>query len=587
MNLIDQYRARLNNSILVFRSYKEELKEGRQAYNQVLPASIVSQSSDYSDVNPEASKLIHPALAYISKKFIEDITAIPFRYEWASNDNIGVQVVRESEKMIRTLFTQSHINSRNQRLIYHSVIDGLAITQTTTYVDSDRIIRNKNIEEINQHRVIDMAVYDPINTYLDPNADGTDIANTSEYIIVTLGIFDENWVRENFPDFFESDVATIKRSNIMPGNSFAWLDDGEDTTLAVESGMDKRAGAYEQYKIREYYTGDGFYFVVINDNWISDPFPVSNGIADRIPFNIVQILTTPDQTMGKSLYTFLKNPIIMASKALNMIADSTEMANNVPMFTYEGSGIEFKTLSDFEKQIIVPVVRQGDVKQLEHMFYRPNIKEITPGAELLLNAGNDFIMLLAGTNTTEITGQQTPQIKTNVVAQLLHDSAIRSNSSMTRNVEAVINGFLFDIMRMFYIYFEDFGFDTEAVTADFFKNNKVVRVVPGSSFAEDRISRIERGQTVLDLAMAYPDGFNVVDVFEEYLEAIGARLSLLKSPEESLMQQMAMAIAQNMGENWSQDKELLAQMQQLAELASQTDVGKEGQDQKNKVNPEG
>jgi hypothetical protein len=46
------------------------------------------------------------------------------------------------------------------------------------------------------------------------------------------------------------------------------------------------------------------------------------------------------------------------------------------------------------------------------------------------------------------------------------------------------------------------------------------------------------------------------------------------------MQQMAMAIAQNMGPDWQNDEALVAQMQQLSELASQSDVDNVSKEQK-------
>ena len=562
---LEEYLTRLDSSIQVFKGHKSALREARQAYKQIMPGSMIDATVGDST---NASAILHPQFRYMVKKFIEDLTSLPVRFEYASNTKEGEVARTEAEAKLRGILGMSHITSRLGKLYNHCVVDGLGVVQSTTDFLSDEIIdpEGKSYPH-NQRRIVDLSVYDPIKTYLDPNCDGTDIVGTSAYIIVTIGIYDEFWVGENFPEYLGADTNG-KGKDL---GKTAWADDGEDEMNELDSGVNR--SSQDKYKVREYYTADGFFYTVINDEWISEPSIVVNGISNRIPFNIVATIPDVDNPMGESMFGYLKTPLAMASKALNMIADATEMNVRMPFFTFQGSGLDDINMADLDDSAIYLVKKVQDVKSVHDMFYRPTVPEVTQGASILLNEGSQMMYMLTGTNPTAISGEQTPQIKTNGVAEMLERAGMRSNNAFARKIEQILNGILWDFYRVFFIYYHDFNFPEELVTQEFFVDFDNIRVVPGSYLPEDKLSRLAKAQEVLRLAQLNPDGFELTVVYSDFLKALGVTVPdrVLKSAEENMLEMLAMQIAQTLGPDWQSDESIVSLVQQLAELASTKD----------------
>ena len=567
---LDIYRERLKESIEVFRQHKKiAIRDARQADRQILPSSIIDESSSYTSKNTQASMIVHPGVAIIHKKYVEELTALAPRYEWQSNNPVG-EIAREAlEIKFRTLYSRSNIAQKTRKLYSHSVLDGLAVVQSTTEIQGeDLIYPNGEKETIKGRRTVSMLVYDPLTTWLDPNADPSDIVNTSEYIIVTIGIFDEAYIRTNYPEFFnksENKTSFFTQKT----DSSKWIDDGEDSDDYKEAGrdVDKMEG---RYKVREYYGREGVYYTVINDEWMSAKKNVPNGISGRIPFIVVPTFLDVANPMGRTLFDTLRTAISITSKAINTISDNNELNNSMPYLAFRGSGLEGVTLSNAEPNIVVPVVMLPDIKKVHDMFHRPEVKEVSDGSAMLLSKGEEFIYLLAGIAPSFITGQQTPQMRTDGIAQMMQEASMRSQNNTARQLELVQNNLLWDWTRIFYLYYGDFGFDEQIIPREFLKDFDNIRVVPGSYLPSDKLSRVERAKTVLELALASPDAFELTKVYKDFLRAIGVSVpdAVLKGEKEMMREHLAMMIAQGIGEGSLQDEELQEQLKQLAELAA-------------------
>ena len=587
------YRQRMQDSVDTFTGHKKSLKNAWEAYKQILPDDILIESTNMVEdddpgaesINLNASKLIYPALTIIAKKSIEDLTAIPPRYEYQAQNKAGEIARVASEYKLRVVLNASKMATTMEHLLTYAVIEGLGIAQVTTRVKKDVVMVDGKEEVLNNERIVDMNVYSALKTYLDPNSSSADIPGTSNYIIVTVGIYDEHWVNDNFPEYFASkgedlevspaymmgDEAMRQRLRAESSASEGYnIDDGEDDVLSVEAGVDK--SSLIVFKVREYYEANtGYFRVVINDEWLSKPIPVPNGRKSGIPFVIVQSMPDTNNPYGMTLYDILRNPIVMASRAINQISDASAMNQRMPFFVWKGANLgDSTTMTDWTPNTVVPVMRPSDIQNIRDMFYRPEIKELSKGAEALMQIGEGLVWMLAGTNSTAITGQQSPQIQTNGIAQMLQYAARRSNSAIARRIETLLNTVLWYIYQVFYIYYPDFGFDEAEVPREYFKDFKNIRVVPGSYLPEDIMSRIGRAQEVLNVAMAAPDAFELEVVIGDWLRALGVAVPdrILKDAEEQMAEQLAMIIAQSAGEGMLEDPKVKQMIDKLVELAA-------------------
>jgi hypothetical protein len=156
---------------------------------------------------------------------------------------------------------------------------------------------------------------------------------------------------------------------------------------------------------------------------------------------------------------------------------------------------------------------------------------------------------------------------------MMQEASMRSQNNTARQLELMQNSLLWDWTRIFYLYYGEFGFEESVVPREFLKDFDNIRVVPGSYLPSDKLSRIERAKTVLDLAYASPDAYELTKVHKDFLRAIGVSVpdSVLKGPKEMMKERLSMIIAQQIGEGQLQDPELQKLLQQLVDLSATDD----------------
>ena len=564
---ITLYRTRLERSHNTFGAHKRDIRSSRQAVRQIIPDTDLLQATNMvpnniansSITNASASKLCHPGLAYIVKSFIEGLTALPFRFEYQSNTKEG-EISREVVEMrLRTILTQTDITNNMNTLYWHSVVDGLAVTQTIAYEKKEELLINGEVEAYNRGHLISLLAYDPIKVYLDPNCSPDNIVNTSDWIITTVGTYDEDYIERTYPEFRTETDGSLDRAAALVVDEF--------TDNEKDAGVNKGGGA-QQYLVREYYSGDGFYYTVINDAWMSKAKPVRNNIADRIPFSIIQTIPDPDNAYGETLYGLLRSSLIMASKGMNSIIDTTQLNADMPWLVWADTELSGMAIEGLPNNTFISVERVAGVNDLNHAIMKPRVPEVTEGVNALVSWGEQFLWLLSGTNPTAIGGQQSPQIMTNGIAQMLQNASIRSNNAIASRIEMTINHFLWDCIRIFFSDYDKFKLSADSIPREFLSNFENIRVVPGSYLAEDMITRMDRAREVLNLASAMPDSFKLQTVIKDFLSALGISVpeSILKTAKEAMKEQLAMLIPESIAKGADQ-VEIQKMVDQLAELA--------------------
>ena len=130
---------------------------------------------------------------------------------------------------------------------------------------------------------------------------------------------------------------------------------------------------------------------------------------------------------------------------------------------------------------------------------------------------------------------------------MISSATVRPDSDVARKMGVgFMNPTTWDIIQIFYIYYNDFGFDEKELPREFLKELKHVRVVPGSYLPEDAMTRLQRAYAVAMRSQSAPDAYVQKEVEEEILDALGVVMpeQVLKSGDDILRQQTAFLLFQ-------------------------------------------
>jgi len=535
-----QYQARLNLADQNMSNYYETVLAARDAFAQKLPQDIIDKTSEQNKETGNAtsyltaSALMHPAFTITAKKTIESFSALPFRFDISANDAMGVAQKKVIDKKLKTIYTRQNVTAEMFNGYFYNVINGLSISQVKTHKKQVRVTKPEideatgmfKEETLSDDRVISIMCYDPLNTVLDYSAKPSNITETSEFIVIT----DRYITNGDMNDYFGE---SNKMFDIHKRN------------LACDRGI-----VYDKFApIREYYDRSGFFVTIAGDNKIIKVEMVSNGTVGKIPINVAPIWTDPDSPSGSTtLWNYMKNMVALSSRALNLVCDNVALNNNAPFFTYTGSGLEDNaTLDNFTPREIValnPIA--GKSADIRNQIFKPVFQEITQGSSMMYDQGQQLAFMLAGTSPIQF-GVQDKQIRVSGAADMISSATVRPDSDVARKMEVgFMNPTTWDIIQIFYIYYNDFGFDEKELPREFLKELKHVRVVPGSYLPEDAMTRLQRAYAVALRSQTAPDAYVQKEVEEEILDALGVVMpeQVLKSGDDILKQQTAFLLFQ-------------------------------------------
>lgn len=537
---LSQYQARLNLADQNMSNYYETVLAARDAFAQKLPQDIIDKTSEQNKETGNAtsyltaSALMHPAFTITAKKTIESFSALPFRFDISANDAMGVVQKKVIDKKLKTIYTRQNVTAEMFNGYFYNVINGLSISQVKTHKKEVRVAKPEidettgmfKEETLSNDRVISIMCYDPLNTVLDYSAKPSNITETSEFIVIT----DRYITNGDMNDYFGE---SNKMFDIHKRN------------LACDRGI-----VYDKFApVREYYDRSGFFVTIAGDSKIVKVEMVSNGTVGKIPINVAPIWTDPDSPSGSTtLWNYMKNMVALSSRALNLVCDNVALNNNAPFFTYTGSGLEDNaTLDNFTPREIValnPIA--GKSADIRNQIFKPVFQEITQGSQMMYEQGQQLAFMLAGTSPIQF-GVQDKQIRVSGAADMISSATVRPDSDVARKMEVgFMNPTTWDIIQIFYIYYNDFGFDEKELPREFLKELKHVRVVPGSYLPEDAMTRLQRAYAVAMRSQAAPDAYVQKEVEEEILDALGVVMpeQVLKSGDDILRQQTAFLLFQ-------------------------------------------
>ena len=420
------------------------------------------------------------------------------------------------------------------------------ITQAVTKKEYRRRIKPDGVvDSIPIGRTIPIIAYDPLTTILDWNAKVGKVAETSEFIIVTLGTFYLDYVRKHWADKAEEVQALIASENI----------DNYKSTLEQEAGTSKSTYS-DSVMLREYYTADGYRHVIANDRVLLETSVVSNGIMDRIPFDVAPIWDDPDSVYGMTLWNLLEPTIQVINTALNQILDSNALNAKMPFFTFKGTlksaGL---TLDSFAANEIVELdpkvlatfnVSGGSSKfAIQDMITKMQFPDITQAGVFLFETALKAIWFVTGLNPESLGGIQEKQIRNEMVAGMIQQSALRSSSKIVKNLElGFMNPTCWHLVDIFEMYYDDFPeFKEAGIPREFLKSLKEIRVVNGSYLPADKNTQMEKAIFLSNRA-AMNQTYDQEKVEANLLKNAGEAnpQKWFRPPEELIREQNAMRV---------------------------------------------
>jgi hypothetical protein len=541
--IIEEYRDRLVRSSEELKGFKKKMLNAVKAYDQEIPDDIqYSASNEFllkgntSEKLPDTcSKMLLPLFTAISKKMIENLTALPPRYEWDANSKDFVTASRSLEKELAKCYTKMNIGRKNPRIIRDLVVKGMFVQQTVFKEMRDKVWKyedgQKKVEELYNGGAVDFIVYEPINTFWDWDADITNLRNTSKFCIVTVS---ESMTKKGAEALFGEDVVAHAHGNMHGRYEDLMLDERRR-----DKGAIKPTGTYV---VREYYKNDGTFYTVINDSLVVRKGYNSNGSADKIPINIgfmYNDLTT--------LWELVKWCIAGMSNAFNQVADNNAFNNTAPLFMLGDvalSAMGFDTNDGRKIYQIMPYAKT--IVRAQDAIAQFTLPEVTEGAKFMYDLSKQSLFYVTGTNDMAF-GIQDKQIRNQNVAEMIGESLVRADSDIAKKLETdLLNPITWDILMIYYTRYDSFSFNKETVPRDFLKDYRGIRVVNGSYLTSDKAVRLGKLQQALQLAQQIPERTNLEALFYDLYDAIGMAdpYRYLKTNEEFVAQEMAGIIMQ-------------------------------------------
>lgn len=588
--ILKDYQRDMEQSKRAFIGFKEKMKYARQAFLNEIPEDIAKAASNeiylkqtevgvnYRDSRSESSKeqmmvgtcskMLLPHYKGISKKMIENMTALSPRYEWDANSKQYVKTSRALEKELSKFYTKMNLGGKTPKLIKNFVRDGVFVQQTVFRELVEKVRKydkNNSVKEepLYSGGVIDYLIYNPMTCYFDWDADPINYRQTARFIIVTISdAMTTTALKARYPNIVKDITGNVSQQEDVMNqesiNDILGLVKPSDTVV-----------------VREYYTNNGRWYTVVNDTYIVDTGYNSNGDMNHVPINVGFMY---DDYI--TLWEDVKWPVAAMSNAFNQVADNNAFNNTSPIFTLGDIAMDALAHdTDSGQKVIQITPLNKSIVRAQDALYKFQIPEVTNGAMFMYERAKEGLYIVTGTNEMAF-GMQEKQIRNETVANMIGDSLVRSDSDTAKRIENTFyNPVTWDILRIFYTRYNSFGFKEDNIPEDFLKNYRNIRVVNGSYLPSDRMVRLSKLQQALQLASQIPERTNLEDLFYDLYEAIGIvdPYRYLKTNEEFWAQELSGSVQQLLQMGAINEQQATVMIDSIKLIAENSELLKEEQ----------
>lgn len=552
------YQSRLEAADTKHSKKFEAIKESRQYMKQILPEfsqqALFSNDAPLSNNNQNNNRSTYcpPLPIVIGNKMLSELTSMPMRFEYEANGQDGIKPAKAFMKIIQRTFSQTGNMSEHLLGIMHLIYSGLYIAQPVIQkMDYKLFDKGESPTTIDAGYAIGFKTYDPLTTVLDPNSVPGKVAETSDWLVVTIGLKTPQWIEKEYGIKVEQDQKIVDNYGSKTTISTVKIDTYK-YELQSDSGLDYISG----FMVREYYTSDGYVYHIIDDSYVARKSINSAGIVG-IPFAICPGILDLDSPYGIPLPEHLRPSVELVATAINMVADNTALKNKLP-YLYPNGLFDPSTLNALASgeankmnnyvavnlASLVGAAGYFNAGSIKDLVQKPELQEVTEGAEMLLVEGMNSIWFVTGLNPSSVSGIQDKQIRVESVANMIGSASLRNSSSVVVNLETYfLNPMTRFFQLMYYNYFDVFKeFKDLAVEKNDIKNIKSVRVVNGSYLPSDKETREKKAMFIYTMA-SQNQVFDPIAAVEYVFESMGMEmLRFLRNPLDLLTEEEAMSV---------------------------------------------
>jgi len=578
-DLLSEYRSNLLEAEEKHSGKIQEIKRSRQIDKQVMPDSWqrkLSSANKESGNDPEGtatakrSKYVHPIINAITGKILQDLSTRDATFDVAANTEEGVPVFTAFEDIMKKTYALQNVSKETNFANFHAVVSGTHITRPTTQLmKEEKIVPSEEgwKEQTDIYgRGVGFIAYDPLTTLVDWRAIPGKVAETAEWIAVTIGRKSWSYIKNKW-----NVDMNVQLESMSDGGTASFLTiDGIKTELEASAGLFDNNGIM----IREYYKTDGYCYVIAGDFYVLEKRPNENCIKGRIPFNWATPILDPDSPYGRPISIAIEPTAQVLSTVFNQIADANALKTKAPMVTFEGTNlVRHLTLNKMQPnqivEISIPVELQASGNpaniSISDMFGIPQFQDITESAKFMYYEALNNIYMLTGLNAMSLGGMQDKQIRVSGAADIVANTSLRNSSSIVKALESgFYNPTTKQFAVMFEVYYDEFPeLKEKGVTPENIKNMKNIRIKNGSFLPADKMQDIQIAMLALQEAKQNQT-MDLVAATNMWLTSLGiVPKTLERDPLELISQDQALGILGVMQERGFEEG--AAMLQQVAQ----------------------
>ena len=353
---------------------------------------------------------------------------------------------------------------------------------------------------------MDLIKYNPLTTYIDPNADPDNIRRTADYCIVDVGSYSEETFKamaklNGWNVDIEKLCETKRREDILQRVRKI---DSMDETDAI--------------KVSKLFTRDGMVQVVFNDTYGLKP-KINVKRIKEMPLIFYTSIPGSSSPYGRLFWNMIKLSAISKSAMTSLILDAVGKNYSAPIIT-DNPKLAGKNLSDYGKDDFVYIANSGN-KAIKDGFFQLSYADMTQGAMYAIQQFNEDIAKVSKLNDMQF-GYQDKTIRTNAIASQLNKPSMTKNSSLVKQFEQTfMRDFVRDFWWILVSFYDDFKLKGK-INREKLNSVSSITCVNGSTLEQDQMTQID----ILNFALSYIEQFadanySVDSILDALFEQVG------------------------------------------------------------------
>ena len=357
-----------------------------------------------------------------------------------------------------------------------------------------------------EEQIMDLIVYDPMSTYIDPNADPDNVRKTAQYCIVDLGKYSmevfKKMCKENG---WKVDYSKVSETS-MKKNPYT-------SSIRSIEGVEDSEGVL----ISKLFTNDGYVQVVFNNEYAL-PKTINQKRIKEMPLIFYNSIPGANTPYGRLYWNMIKLSVVSKSALASVILDAVGKNYSMPTIT-TNKDLQNRNWSDYGKDDFIYVMPGSD--PIEKQFFNMKYTDMTLGAQYAIGQFDADITKISKLSSVDF-GFQDKGIRTDGIAAQLKQPSLTKNSSLVKQFEQTfMRDFVRDFWWILVSYYDKYDIK-EKINFEKLKSISSITCVNGSTLEQDQMTQLEILQFALEYIRAFADSnYSVDKILDALFEQVG------------------------------------------------------------------